>query len=271
MSSSIWTEGARMQAEGTAIVTGAGSGLGRAVAVELARRGFRVLAGAREPADVEPFSTGIGQVELVQRDVRSPGALAVPMDTCVLVNNAGLRLQYLAVEEVPVEEAQEIFEVNFHGVLRMVQQAVPAMRRNGGGVVCSITSTAVLSAMPFHGVYRASKAAVSSLSETLRLELAPFGICVIEIPLGPVDTPMYATSILARPIEARDSAMYRGTSPGVCRMCSAATQSRPPRPISLPLSSSTRSSQTAVRSVGRAIQLLDASRTRPARPLSRRT
>ena len=158
-----------MQAEGTAIVTGAGRGSGGPLPSNspVEASGSWQARGTRRRRAI-PDRDRTSRTCSTRRPL--PGALAVPMDTCVLVNNAGLRLQYLAVEEVPVEEAQEIFEVNFHGVLRMVQQVVPAMRRNGGGVVCSITSTAVLSAMPFHGVYRASKAAVSSLSETLRLD-----------------------------------------------------------------------------------------------------
>ena len=97
-----------MKAEGVAVVTGASRGLGRAVAVELAERGFDVIATMRDPA-VADLPAGI----TVQRlDVTDPGDFAFPRDLSVLVNNAGVRRAYLPVEHVPVGE-----EVSRHGIL----------------------------------------------------------------------------------------------------------------------------------------------------------
>jgi NAD(P)-dependent dehydrogenase (short-subunit alcohol dehydrogenase family) len=87
-----------------------------------------------------------------------------------------------------------MFETNFFGLLEVVRRSVPALRASGGGVVCNITTCAYLTAVPFYAAYRASKAAVGALGESLRAELAPFGIRVLEVMPGPIDTDMLAAS-----------------------------------------------------------------------------
>ncbi len=186
-----------MKAEGAALVTGASRGLGRALALELARRGLRVHAAMRRPGDgasLADEARGAGEIVVERLDVTRPGDFRMPEDLRVLVNNAGVDLPYLPVEHAPLALWRETFETNLFGTVEMVRRAVPALRAAGGGVVCNVTSCAVLSEVPFFAAYRASKAAVGALGESLRAELAGFGIRVLEVMSGPVATGMLAAS-----------------------------------------------------------------------------
>ncbi len=187
-----------MKAEGTALVTGAGRGLGFALAFELARRGFVVHAGVRDPRQRESLIAQArreGVRVVAQRlDVTEPESIAIPPGLRVVVNNAGVDKAYLPVEHAPLSLWREMFETNLFGVVEVVRRAVPRLRESGGGVVCNVTSSSCLTAVPFYAAYRASKAAVSALGESLRAELAPFGIRVLEVMPGPIDTDMLAAS-----------------------------------------------------------------------------
>ena len=126
----------------------------------------------------------------------------------VLVNNAGYALRG-ALEEVPVEDAQALFDVNVFGVLRMIRTVVPQMRRQGSGRIITISSIAGKCSTPGSGTYSATKFAVEALSDALRWELAPFGIQVVIIEPGSIDTPFDATAQAhARTILANASSPY---------------------------------------------------------------
>jgi NAD(P)-dependent dehydrogenase (short-subunit alcohol dehydrogenase family) len=200
-----------MKIEGSALVTGASRGIGRAVAIELARRGFEVVATMRDPSAGESLRSEAKQAKLrlrVERlDVESPETIRIPDGLRVLVNNAGIEGAYLPVEEAPIELWRRIFETNVFGLIETTRRAIPALRASGGGVVCNVTSASLLFPMPFYAAYRASKAAVAALGESLRAELSPFGIRVVEIMPGPVETAMFAGS--DRPPEALAHAPYR--------------------------------------------------------------
>jgi NAD(P)-dependent dehydrogenase (short-subunit alcohol dehydrogenase family) len=181
-----------MDASGSALVTGASRGIGRAVALELGRRGFSVVATVRaaETGDAlaaDAASDGIDltirELELV--DVRP---LDLPDDLRVVVNNAGAQEGYLPVEAVPLDLVRHSIEVNLIGQIAVLQQAIPILRSRGEGVICTVTSSSILLAAPFFAAYRASKAAMSAVCETLLVELAPFGIRVLEVLPGPVAT-----------------------------------------------------------------------------------
>jgi NAD(P)-dependent dehydrogenase (short-subunit alcohol dehydrogenase family) len=182
--------------EGIALVTGAGRGLGRAVALELARRGFEVLATARRPEALAglPAEAPAGRLRVAALDVTRPDALCLPEGLRVLVNNAGIEPEYLPVEHTPLDVWREIFETNLFGLVELTRRAIPVLRAAGGGVVCNVTSSACLAPVPFYAAYRASKAAVSALGESLRAELAPFGIRLLEILPGPIAADMLARS-----------------------------------------------------------------------------
>jgi len=178
-----------MEPRGTALVTGASRGIGRAVALELAARGFSVVATMRDLAEAPALVAEAGGALTVERlDVTDPSSIQVPDDLRVLVNNAGFQDAYLPVEALPLGQLRALLETNVVGQVAVLQHAIPVLRERGEGVVCTVTSSSILLASPFYGAYRASKAAMSMLCETLYVELAPFGIRVVEIVPGPVDT-----------------------------------------------------------------------------------
>lgn len=187
-----------MKAEGLALVTGAGRGLGRALALELAERGFEVLATLRDVRAGEALRAAAGaaaeRIRVAPLDVTKPETIALPERLRVLVNNAGIETDYLPVEHAPLEAWRRVFETNVFGLAALTRRAIPALRAAGGGVIANVTSASLLAPMPFYAVYRASKAAVQALGESLAAELRPFGIRVIEVLPGPVETDMLADS-----------------------------------------------------------------------------
>jgi NAD(P)-dependent dehydrogenase (short-subunit alcohol dehydrogenase family) len=203
-----------------AVVTGASRGIGRGVAVELARRGFDVVATMRDPAaGRELVSKGEPEgwkIRVEPLDVTRPETILLPEGLQVLVNNAGVEASYLPVETSPADMWRQIFETNVFGLLEVTRRAIPLMRTAGGGVLCNVTSSSILAPVPFYAAYRSSKAAVSAIGESLRAELLPFGIRVVEILPGPIATDMYALS--ERPPEAMDEPDYRALAERVVEM-----------------------------------------------------
>ena len=195
-----------MKPQGIAVVTGASRGIGRAVALELAARGFDTVATMRDPADGADLAGRAG-VRVARLDVTDPSSIGLPAGLRVLVNNAGTESDNLPLEFMPAESWRKLFETNVFGLVEVTKRAVPLMRTAGGGVICNITSSSELAPVPFLGTYRASKAAVTALGESLAAEVAQFGIRVVEIMPGPIETDMLAAS--DRPAAAIDHAEYR--------------------------------------------------------------
>jgi NAD(P)-dependent dehydrogenase (short-subunit alcohol dehydrogenase family) len=166
------------------LVTGASSGIGRSCAELLATRGCRVFGASRRPAPNPLFET-------LPMDVRDDGsvcrAVAALMDRegriDALVNSAGIAIA-AAVEDTSIEEARDQLEVNFFGVLRVCRAVLPAMRRQRAGHIVNIGSIGGLVAIPYQGLYSASKFALEGLSESLRLEVRRFGVKVVLIEPG---------------------------------------------------------------------------------------
>jgi len=192
--------------EGIAAVTGAGQGIGLGVTEALARQGFDVLALVLEESmgeAVEKATIGAaGSVQVQVLDVTKMGDFAFPDNLQVVVNNAGIRRDYLPIEMSEPEEFEKVFAVNFFGLVEVTRRAIPVMRAAGRGVICNISSGSLWSAIPFLSSYRTSKAAVSALCETLRIEMAPFGIRVVEIMPGATVSGINADSILRRVADA---------------------------------------------------------------------
>jgi len=184
-----------MNPKGTALVTGASRGIGRAVALELDRRGFDVLATMRNPDDgsgLEEASVG-GRLRTAALDVTDASHIEIPSDLSVLVNNAGIEGDHLPVEHAPMKLWRELFETNLFGLIEVTRRALPALRQNRG-VLCNVTSCSILLPVPFFAAYRASKAAVSALGESLRAELAHTGVRVLEVLPGAIRTDMLTGS-----------------------------------------------------------------------------
>ena len=195
-----------MLAGGTALVTGANRGIGRATAIELARRGFDVLAGCRDVDACPPFDEPT--ITPFHVDVTALESFEAPPDLRVLVNNAGVRLDYLPVEESPLDQWRDTFEANVFGLAELCRLCIPALRANCPSVLANVSSSAILLPLPFFAVYRSSKAAVSAMTDTLRIELAPFGIRVVEVLPGPIDTDMLRSGVMTRPPDALQFPAY---------------------------------------------------------------
>ena len=184
-----------MDIHGSALVTGASRGIGRAIALELANRGFDTVATMRDPtAGVAMADETRGRLSVRRLDVTDPATFDVPNELRVLVNNAGIDTDYLPVEHANIDDWRRMFETNVFGVVSLTSTAIPTLRANQPAVVCTITSSSILAGVPFYSAYRASKAAVSAFGDSLRVEVAPFGVRVVEILPGPVDTDMFHLS-----------------------------------------------------------------------------
>ncbi|MCP1472410.1 NAD(P)-dependent dehydrogenase (short-subunit alcohol dehydrogenase family) [Sphingobium sp. OAS761] len=187
---------------GRVVVSGAGGGIGLGLVREFAHRGFGVVALLRDGAkraDLDEAIVGVEHlVEVQELDVRDTSHFKMPRDVAVLINNAGIRYDYLPVEEIGMDEWRNYFDVNFFGVVALTQLAIPLMRDAGRGIICNINSSSLFFPMPFLGPYRATKGAMAALTETLRAELAPFNIHLKEIFPGPVATSLSGGGILHR-------------------------------------------------------------------------
>lgn len=191
------------------LVSGATRGIGRAAALHLAQRGHRVIATGRALDLLDslkqeailrglPLSVGTLDVrdskaieDIVARAIEDFGRLDA------LVNNAGHGLTG-AYEELDLAEARAIFDTNFFGALRLSQVVLPHMRRQGRGTIVNIGSVAGLIGVPMEGVYSATKFAMHAMSRSMRMELAPFGIRVVLLELGVVQTDFHANKVIAR-------------------------------------------------------------------------
>ncbi len=182
-----------MTGDRVALVTGASSGIGEATARRLVEAGVTTYGVARRvdrmaglaEAGVHTFAMDVtdddSMVAGVQRIVDEQGRLDV------LVNNAGYG-SYGAVEDVSIDEARRQFEVNVFGLARLVQLVVPHMREQGSGRIINISSVGGKFYEPLGAWYHATKFAVEGFSDSLRLELAPFGIQVVIVEPGPILT-----------------------------------------------------------------------------------
>ena len=170
----------------TALVTGANRGIGHHVAAQLVERGAKVYATARRPESVD-----LDGVEVLALDIADPDAVAaaarVAGDVNLLVNNAGIGGGALLGDLRAVRAA---LEVNFWGTLSMARAFAPVLAANGGGSIVNIASSASWFVFPGSSAYAVSKAAVWSMSNALRQELAGQGTLVTSVHLGAADTDM---------------------------------------------------------------------------------
>ena len=188
------------------LISGASTGIGRACALELAKRDMRVFAGVREARAGEALRTeSQGSIVPVMLDVTDAGSIAAAIDTVAhengaralsgLVNNAGIAVGG-PLEFVPIAAVRAQFEANVLGLLALTQASLPLLRAGRGRIV-NISSISGLVATPLLGPYAASKFAVEGLSDTLRRELAAWDIPVSLVEPGKVVTPIWAKSSAA--------------------------------------------------------------------------
>lgn len=191
------------------LITGTSSGLGRSVALELAASGWRVFAGVRKIADAESLAKEAqGDLVPLQLDVTQREAVTASIAQLAdatggelhgLINNAGV---YLGgpLELMRVGEIEQTFSVNVVGLLHVTQACLPLLRAAQGTLI-NISSISGLIALPGVSVYAGSKHAVEAVTDSLRIELEPFGVKVVAIEPGGIRTPLWQKGA------ARDAAM----------------------------------------------------------------
>jgi len=175
----------------TALITGASSGIGEATALRLGELGYTVYAAARRVERMSDLARRGIRVRTV--DVTDDASMVALVEAIladsgrldVLINNAGYGL-YGALEDVPIEEARRQFDVNLFGLARLTQLVLPQMRAQRNGYIVNVSSIGGKIWEPLGGWYHASKFAVEGLSDSLRVEVAEFGIKVVIIQPGSI-------------------------------------------------------------------------------------
>jgi short-subunit dehydrogenase len=176
---------------GKALVTGASSGIGREAARRLAHEGFQVIASARrkerlaelarEKQNIIPRPVDLSDAQELEKFCQE--LLELPEPVSVLINNAGFSVRGV-VEDVSLSSIRRLFEVNLFALIKVTQACLPGMRRLRQGTIVNLSSIAGKFPFPTSGPYSATKHAVESISDALRMEVRPFGIRVVTIRPG---------------------------------------------------------------------------------------
>ncbi|MGE7827820.1 oxidoreductase [Paenibacillus sp. NPDC093718] len=216
------TAGARK----VALITGASSGLGLLISVELAKAGYDVAAGLRRPEAAAELLTRAEQADVAER------IHVFQLDICieeqvkaaaweieqkfgrldVLVNNAGEAVGGM-VEELPLSGWRKQMETNFFGTVSVTQHMLPLLRKTGRSKIILMSSISGVVGFPGYGPYAASKFALEGFGESLSMELMPFGIDVVLIQPGAYGTPIWNKSF--GELTVKEGSPYSGLLKGV--------------------------------------------------------
>ena len=185
--------------EKVAVVTGTSSGIGFETALALAREGYYTYATMRDTTKSDKIKE-LGKkdnlkIDVLELDVDDENSVKTAIQKIldqkqridVLVNNAGWGL-WGCVEDVSVDEFKAQFDTNFFSIIRLIQEVGPTMRKQGSGTIVNISSVVGRIGFPASPAYISSKFALEGLSESLRFELAPFGVNVVIIEPGVIKT-----------------------------------------------------------------------------------
>jgi uncharacterized oxidoreductase len=189
-----------------AIVTGAGSGIGRAAALSLAMRGVALVIVGRsrerlaETAQLVQARAG-GVAEIVVGDVTDEAVRRAAIETAhrrlgrldILVNNAG-NVRAGRLDKIDVSEIRAMIEVNLVAPILFAREALPALRESGEAAIVNVSSAIAFVGLPFYATYAAVKAGLARFGEALRRELIGEGVHVLTVYPGSTDTPMMATN-----------------------------------------------------------------------------
>lgn len=199
---------------GRVLITGASSGIGRALALELARRGHDIAAGARRTDRLQELA---GEIESLGRralplemDVQDPTTVEAAVTAVtdawggvdIAIANAGISIRS-TMRRLELDDARAMSRTNFEGVLNLYVATVPAMIERGSGHFVAISSISSFRGIPGLAVYSATKAAVRALMEAARVELASTGVRVTTVNPGFVETEMTNDSPMPMPFLVR--------------------------------------------------------------------
>lgn len=168
------------------LITGASSGIGKAIAEHLVQKDYRVYGTSRNPKNAQHNG-----VHFLQLDVTKPETVSNAVETLLerekridfLINNAGKGISG-PLEEIPESELKSIFDTNYFGPINVIKAVLPTMRRQGSGMIINVTSIAGFMGLPFRSAYSATKGALSLTTEALRMELKEFNIKVTNVAPG---------------------------------------------------------------------------------------
>jgi len=190
--------------EKVALITGSSSGIGFETALALARANFFTFATMRDTSKADKILEIAKKenlsLEVVQLDVDKEDSIKSAVKKIleqkgridVLVNNAGYGL-FGCIEDISIDELKAQFETNFFGVVRLIQETAPIMRKQGSGIIVNVSSVAGRIGFPGTPAYISSKFALEGLSECMRYELSPFGIKTIIIEPGVIKTNFFSS------------------------------------------------------------------------------
>ena len=191
-----------MSTDKVALVTGTSTGIGLATSVHLARNGYSVFAGMRNPDKSDALREAADglSVTVVKMDVTEDASVASAIEAAggasaidVLVNNAGMG-GATPLETTPMAEHEAMFQTNYFGAIRCTQAVLPAMRERRSGCIVNITSMEGLVAMPNQVAYSASKWALECAGEALAHEVSRFGVRVVNVEPGVIMTNIFENS-----------------------------------------------------------------------------
>ena len=185
--------------EKVAVITGTSSGIGFETALALAREGYYTYATMRDTTKSDKIQELAKKeslkIDVIELDVDDENSVKTAIQKIleekqridVLVNNAGWGL-WGCVEDVSINEFKAQFDTNFFSIIRLIQEVVPTMRNQGSGTIVNVSSVVGRIGFPASPAYISSKFALEGLSESLRFELAPFGVNVVIIEPGVIKT-----------------------------------------------------------------------------------
>lgn len=218
-----------------ALITGASSGMGKDFSLRLLDEGYIVYGVARRIERMSDIEGAGGHI--MKLDITDDSSIVATVDQIikeqgridVLINNAGYG-SYGAIEDVPIEEAKRQFEVNIFGLARLTQLVLPHMRKNNFGKIINISSIGGKLHGPLGGWYHATKFALEGLSDCLRFETKQFGIDVIVIEPGGVESE-WGDIALNAAMERSGSTAYSETAKGFKKIMETFEKQAPPKVI----------------------------------------
>jgi short-subunit dehydrogenase len=176
------------QSKKVVLLTGATGGLGSAIAKHLNKDLYTVYGAGRKTIHTNDYIP-------VYMDLLNPNSISQTVQQIIkkegkidiLINNAGIGITG-GIEETQLTDVKKVFEVNFFGMMQLIQEVLPYMRKQKNGIIINISSIAGYTGLPYRGIYSATKAAVMRMTEALSAELYPFGIKVVEVAPGDFKT-----------------------------------------------------------------------------------